>query len=255
MLDTSATVLEYFELPSKGKIYGADKHFNKFKMRSMTTVEEMKRLSHSEDAYRLISEIIDDCILDKLPISCYDMHIGDYQYLLHRLRVVTYGSEYKVTTQCPYCGQVDTYMIDLDSLDVIDYNEDTFSKYTKFMLPACKKEVEIKFQTPRMLDMVAAKKKEMLKKNPNFQGDPSFLYTVCSLIKTFDGKVYDPIKLERIVRDMSAADTNKILQYAMKLNKNLGIQANIENVCKGCGVDYITPFRLTSEFFGPSYDD
>ena len=86
-------------------------------MRSMTTVEEMKRLSHSEDAYRLISEIIDDCILDNLGISCYDMHIGDYQYLLHRLRVVTYGSEYKVTTQCPYCGHTDTYKLDEDVLE------------------------------------------------------------------------------------------------------------------------------------------
>lgn len=145
MLDTSATVVEYFELPSKGKIYGTDKNIGKFKMRSMTTVEEMKRLSHCEDAYRLISEIIDDCILDKIPISSYDMHIGDYQYLLHRLRVVTYGSEYKVTSQCPYCGHIDTYNIDLDSLDIIEYKEEEFSKYTKFILPACKKEVEIKF--------------------------------------------------------------------------------------------------------------
>ena len=97
MLDTSATILEYFELPSKGLIYNNEgREIPKFKMRSMTTVEEMKRLSHCEDAYRLISEIIDDCILDKIGISSYDMHIGDYQYLLHRLRVVTYGSEYKV---------------------------------------------------------------------------------------------------------------------------------------------------------------
>ena len=99
MLDTSATVVEFFQLPSKGLIYGEGKELDKFKMRSMTTVEEMKRLSHSEDAYRLISEIIDDCVLGNLGISAYDMHIGDYQYMLHRLRVVTYGSEYKVTTQ------------------------------------------------------------------------------------------------------------------------------------------------------------
>lgn len=256
MVDTSSTVIEYFELPSKGLIYGdGSKEYPKFKMRSMTTVEEMKRLSHSEDAYRLISEIIDDCILDDIGISAYDMHIGDYQYLLHRLRVVTYGSEYKVTTQCPSCGNIDTYTIDLDSLDIIPYNAEDFTKYTKFMLPVCKQEVEIKFQTPRMLDKVTARKKEILKKNPKFEGDPALLLTVCALIKTLDGKPQDPIRLEQKVRQMSMADINKILQYAMKLNSKIGLQATIPNICSGCGVDYNTPFRLTSEFFGPSYDD
>ena len=257
MLDTIATIVEYFELPSKGKIYGESLSgkFGKFKMRSMTTVEEMKRLSHCEDSYRLISEIIDDCILDKLPISCYDMHIGDYQYLLHRLRVVTYGSEYKVNSMCPACGKVDTYTIDLDSLGIIPYDPDNFDKYTKFELPSSKKTVEIRFQTPRMMDQVEAKRKDLLKRNPNYEGNPSLLHTVMSLIKSIDGKVYDPVKLERIVRDMPMADTNKIMQYAMKLNANIGLQAHVRNICTECGVDYNTPFRLTSEFFGPTYDD
>ena len=224
-------------------------------MRSMTTVEEMKRLSHSEDAYRLISEIIDDCIIGNLGISCYDMHIGDYQYLLHRLRVVTYGSEYKVTTQCPFCNHIDTYTIDLDQLDVLQYDDEEFKKYSKFQLPVCKQEVEIRFQTPRMLDKVVSRKKDILKKNPKFEGDPSLLLTACSLIKTLDGKPQDPIKLEQKVRQMSMADINKILQYAMKLNSKIGLQPNVVTTCKGCGVDYISPFRLTSEFFGPSYDD
>lgn len=254
MIDTSTTILEYFELPSKGKLY-TNGNFGKFKMRSMTTTEEMKRLSHCEDAYRLISEIIDDCILDKLPISCYDMHIGDYQYLLHRLRVVTYGSEYKVNSVCPYCGKVDTYTVDLDSLDCFEFNEEEFQKYTKFKLPACGKDVEIRFQTPRMLDKVEEKKRDLLKRNPNNQVDLTLLFTVVGLIKSLDGKVLDQIQLERIVRDMSMADVNKILQYSMKLNSKVGLKNIIEHKCAGCGVDYTSPFRITSEFFGPSFDD
>ena len=106
-----------------------------------------------------------------------------------------------------------------------------------------------------MLDRVEARKKELLKRNPKFEGNPSLLFTVCELIKTLDGKPQDSIKLEQKVRQMSMADTNKILQYAMKLNSKIGLQAAIPNVCTECGVDYTTPFRLTSEFFGPSYDD
>lgn len=223
-------------------------------MRSMTTEDEMRRLSHSEDAYKVMSDIIDDCILDPIGISSYDMHLGDYQYLLHRLRVVTYGSEYKVQSACPFCGKIDNYIIDLDSLEVQEFNKETFEKYKFVDLPRSKKRIELKFQTPRMLDEIAARKKEALKRSPNMKGDPTFLFNVEALIKTIDGKVVDPVKLDQIVRSLQMADTNKILQYGMKLNQEIGLKAIVETICSGCGVDYKVPFRITSEFFGPTED-
>lgn len=249
----NVTIVESFTLPSKGLIY--NKPINPtFRMRSMTTEDEMRRLGHSEDAYRILASIIDDCILDPIGISAYDMHLGDYQYLLHRLRVVTYGSDYKVQSICPFCGQIDDYSIDLDSLEIEEYEEATFTKYLSMILPKSNKRVELKFQTPRMLDDIAAKKREALKRNPNLKGDPTFLYTVTALIKTIDGKVVDPIKLDQIVRKFEMADTNKIIQYGMKLNQKIGLKGIVENICSGCGVDYKSPFRITGEFFGPSED-
>ena len=88
-----------------------------------------------------------------------------------------------------------------------------------------------------MLDQVESKKRELLRKHPNFQGNPALMYTLVSLIKTIDGKTYDSVKLERIVKDMSMADSNKILQYAMKLNSKVGINSKIENthLCRVLG--------------------
>ena len=53
-------------------------------LRSMTTMEELQRNSSQTDEYRNLSEVIEKCILNKkeLPISVYDMCIGDFQYLL-----------------------------------------------------------------------------------------------------------------------------------------------------------------------------
>lgn len=63
---------ESFTLPSKGLVY--DKKVNpNIKIRSMTTEEEMKRLGHSELPYKLLSEIIDDCLVEKPGISSYDL--------------------------------------------------------------------------------------------------------------------------------------------------------------------------------------
>ena len=72
------TIAEEYKLPSEGKIYSVP--FDpKVKLRSMTVQEEMKRQSAGGNA--TLCEIIDDCLITKLPISCYDLAIPDYEYL------------------------------------------------------------------------------------------------------------------------------------------------------------------------------
>ena len=98
------TIAEDYVLPSLGKVY--DKAVNpNVKIRSMTTEEEMKRLGHTDKPRKLLAEIIDDCLIEKPGISSYDLCIGDFQYLMHKLRIVTYGSDYLMQTRCPLCGQ------------------------------------------------------------------------------------------------------------------------------------------------------
>ena len=255
------TIVESFELPSKGLIYNVPVSAT-FQLRSMTTEDEMKRLSHSEDAYRLLSEIMDSCMLNDIGISCYDMHIGDYQYVLHRLRVVTYGADYKMSSFCPYCGNNDIYNIDLDSLNIIPFNEEEYKKYSNITLPRSKKNVELGFMTPRMLDQIEAKKREDKRKKSSTgtltsttnKIDNSLLYTMNYIVKTINGKTYDPVRKEAILRALELADTNTIMQYGNKLNSFMGLEAIIPNICSSCGGDYKVPFRLTSEFFGPSIE-
>lgn len=253
----NTTIVESFELPSKGLIYSCAVN-PQFQLRSMTTEDEMKRLSHSEDAYKLLSEIMDSCITNDIGISCYDMHIGDYQYVLHRLRVVTYGADYKMASICPFCGNQDVFDIDLDSLNIIDYDEETYNKYKEVTLPRSGKRVELNFITPRKLDQIEAKKREDKKRQAKYNTtqkiDNSLLYTLSEIVKTIDGKVYDPIKKEALLKSLPLADTNTIMKYGEKLNSIVGLEAILDNICSNCGGTYKVPFRLTSEFFGPSIE-
>lgn len=58
------TIAESYVLPSKGLIY--DKEVNpKIKLRSMTTEEEMRRLSPSDTPYKTMCDIIESCMLEK----------------------------------------------------------------------------------------------------------------------------------------------------------------------------------------------
>lgn len=247
------TIAEEYTLPSLGKVYSENVN-PVVKLRSMTTEHEMKRLAPSERGYQNICEVIDDCIVNDIGISAYDLCLADYQFLLHKLRIVTYGSDYKTSVQCPYCGSIQENVIDLSNLEVTNFEESDFTKYTEFVLPKTKKKITIKMQTPRMTDDIKVRSKELSRKSNNSAGDTAFLFTLQQIIDTVDGIKLDPIQKEDFVRNLPMMDTNYIVKHSEKLVESFGIDTVTPNTCLACGLDYNSSFRITSEFFGPSID-
>lgn len=243
-------IKEDFELPSKGMIYG--KKFDpNFSLRSMTVEDEMKRLAPSQNPYKAMSEIIESCLVEKFPIPVYDLCLGDYTYLLHKLRVVTYGSDYNLRFTCPYCGNSETLTINLDDMKVNEYTKDLKDMMT-VKLPVTGYEIKLKFQTPRDLDKINREAKKMREDFPDMVGDPTILLTLQSLIESIDGEDIDPIMIKETLKKLPMKDTNVISQAATKLNLMIGVETNLHIRCNKCGGDIDTPFRYTSEFFGPT---
>ena len=250
--ELNTTIVETYRLPSKGLIY--KKEINpEVSLRSMTTVEEMKRLSHTETPYKTLCEIIDACTTSEVGISSYDMHIGDYQYLLHRMRVVTYGPEYTSNSICPICGTTNKITMNLDELKVLEF--DGFKDDDiEIELPSSKEKVMLRFQTPRDLDEIAVEEREWRRKNPDSDLNIGYLLTLRHAIDSVEGKSFNAIQMDQFLRKLKLMDANYILQKAGKLNEKVGINTNVHNVCKNpmCGASYNTTFRITAEFFGPS---
>lgn len=250
---TNYSIAEEYTLPSLGKVY-AQKINPVVKLRSMTTEEEMKRLAPSDRQYKNLCEIIDDCMIEPIGISSYDMCVADYQFLLHKLRVVTYGSEYKTMSSCPFCNSLNENSMNLNELEVKECSLEEIEKYTEFDLPKTGKRVRITLQTPRMIDDIAARNKELKKKTKGAFRDSTLIFTLASLISTVDGQYLDPVKKEDFVRALPMMDTNYIMKYAQKLVESFGIDPTIWLTCDMCGLDYTSHFRISGEFFGPSVD-
>ena len=247
------TIANEYTLPSHGKVYAKEINPN-FKLRSMTTVEEMKRLNHSDRPNKNMAEIMDDCLIEKIGISAYDLCLPDYQYMLHKLRIVTYGPSYKLTSSCPWCASNNVNTVNLDDLSFVEFDESIFAKYSEFELPVSKKLIKLKMQTPRILDTIAVKVKDIRKKNPGFEGDPAFLFTLEALIDTIDDRVPEKFQITEFVKKLPMMDTNYLLKSAEKLNESFGLDKSLEHTCSVCGLDYTGNFQTTSEFFGPSID-
>ena len=253
-MSSNFTIAEEYTLPSKGIVYSQNVN-PVVTIKSMTTQHEMQRLAPSERPYKNICAIIDDCLVDNPGISSYDMCLSDYQFLLHKLRVVTYGADYKMQFTCPYCKSTEDAVINLDSLKVVEADNIDFSSLQEFILPQTKKKIVLKMQTPRIIDDITVKTNELKKKSNKSQGDPAFLFTLINLIDTVDGKKLDAIEREKFAVNLPMRDTNYIMKKAQKLVESFGIDTSITRTCPVCGLDYTGFFRITKEFFGPTIDD
>lgn len=254
------TIAETYTLPSRGKIYSVPVEAQ-VKLRSMTIEEEMKRLSHTDTPYKTLCEVIDACIVDPIGISSYEMCLGDYQYLLHRLRVVTYGPKYPLSSVCPVCGKVNKNTLDLDEIEILSLDTDEklkdFNSLLELTLPKTGKHLKLKFQTPRDLEEIAREEKEWKEKNPDNPLNISYLFTLRHLIESVDDKHPNSILLDNFLRKLPMADSNLLIQRASKINEKVGINTVINNTCSNskCGAKYKTSFRITPEFFGPTIDE
>ena len=244
---------EEYDLPSHGKVYSSEVNPH-IKLRSMTTNEEMKRLRPSDRPYKVMADIIDDCLVEKPGISAYDMCLGDFQFLLYKLRIVTYGEEYGVTCKCPFCLSTSTETVNLDSLPVLEYTEE-LEDQLEFELPKTKHRIRLKMQTPRMMDNIDLKSKEFAKKAKQFDGDSAFLFSLKEQIELVDGEAPNPIYFEQWLRELPAGDSNYIKRKAQKLANAIGVENKVEVFCDVCGMSYDSSFRTAEDFFDPGLDE
>ncbi len=248
------TIIEGYELPSKGLIYGDKGVQAHVELRSMTTSDEMKRSAPSNTPYKVLAEIIESCMLTKPKVSVYDMCLGDYEYLLHKLRVISHGADYDMSVVCPHCGQIVEVTMNLDDLVCNEYDQSEIDALLNVTLPKSGRNIELKYQTPRILDEIKLKTETFMKKSKGAGIDPTIMITLQTLISTVDGEKLSYLQLEDFIKNLKVADSLFLMDRIDKLNKKVGLDTSIDLTCSKCGGDILTFFRWGPEFFRPSID-
>ena len=251
MRQTDYAVMEGYELPSKGRIYSENVNPH-IELRSMSARDEMRRLSPSSTPLKTLADIIEDCCIEKPAIHVYDMGLGDYEFLLHKLRIVTYGEDYKVALRCTDCGEQIETIAKLDQLSVKEFDEEAVRDLQTFSLPVSGRIVSLNFITPRITEAMEVKVKDMQRKYKTATIDFNTLVRVLCNIDLVDGEKKNEHELENFVTSLHAKDLQKILNNIDKLNQQIGLDNILYLTCPKCGEEITTFFRFGPEFFRPS---
>lgn len=248
-------VQETFVLPSLGKLYSTpDNEFpSEVSLRSLTTFEEKVRLG-SQGFFETMCKLIDTVVTSPDEFQSKYMTLFDFYFLMYKMRSVTYGHNYKVTVTCPKCGKKTICNVDLDTLEVKYLPEDFIEPFKVGPLPRSGDTLECRFL--RVIDQISNEKKakEILRKTPDYEGDPGPLLTLASSIISINGEEKTPLETQLYVEKMDALDSSYVSQYYDFVSEKVGMDMTCQDICSSCGEELIFDLPFNREFFRPTFN-
>lgn len=252
MAKSRVSIQETFDLPSAGRLYdGAIP--SKVTLRAMTTMEEKQRLAGS--GIMNIPNIIKACSVKPADLQIGKMKLFDVNFLMYKLRIVTYGSQYKVTLICRKCGHKYTTVIDLDDINVNSVPDDFKEPFEIGPLPVSGDVLETRLLSLDDYVRMEKESKKILAKYPDYIGDPEYILGYKYKISKINGEIPQDFELTNYVQGMHARDAAYFDSKYLKVSNGLGLDIDLVDICPKCGEEVEFSLPINDEFFRPSYDN
>lgn len=243
-------IKETVEIPTRGIIYGDMKVPAQWTIRAMTTLDEKARLSST--GMQAMPNLIKSCTIKPENIDPMDLKLVDIQYLMYRIRAITYGSDYKVSIKCPYCGESNDIVVDLDKIPVTYADEsDKAEPFAIGPLPVSGDVLYTKLLTPRDYLAIDRDAKRLKSKNPGYIGDPEYILGYVYRIVSVNDEQLPPGEIQSYVESMHAKDTRYFDCRYSEISEGIGMDLNMVDTCKSCGQEFNFVTPTTGEFFRP----
>lgn len=249
-MKAKVAIRETYELPSNGVLYKDEGIPSTITLRAMNALDEKIRLASS--GMRTIPELLKSCIVNDEKIDPYKLKLFDLQFLMYKLRIITYGSEYKVRVNCPHCGQEHEIIVNLDEIPINKLDSNFVEPFEIGSLPVSGDSITCRLLSAEDFINMETEARKIKAKFPNYIGDPEFILNYKYKIVSINGEC-KPQLLQSYIENMHAKDMRYFDSKYNEVADNLGMDLNMTDICPSCGgdIDYTIP--VTTEFFRPKY--
>lgn len=251
MSNNHVSIQETHEIPSRGKIYGDMNVPSEFTLRAMTTLEEKMRLSGS--GIDMIPKLIGMCLIDPKNIDVGELKMFDIQFLMYKLRTITYGPEYKTVVRCPNCGSIKEIVVNLDKIPVNYIDDDFTGTISIGPLPVSKDIIECRALSANDYKEIDREAKRIKTKFPEYVGDPEFILSYQYRIVKVNDKELPNSAIQKYVETMNMRDVRYLDSKYDERFGNIGLDTSMIETCSSCGGDINFQLSTGSDFFRPEY--
>jgi hypothetical protein len=134
------------KLPSRGKAYVDCDESIMIKPFTFAQERKLRGIKNAIHGTKVINSLIDDCVEG---LDYEAMTLEDKNYILFKLREISYGDEYTITAECGSCASNNKLTVNISEVPV-KYTEDDYQEPFEITLPDTQQVV--KFVSPRCKD-------------------------------------------------------------------------------------------------------
>jgi len=221
-------------------------------------VADQKYLSGaSQAASSSIHQLLQRTITSPENIDVSALTLPDTLYLLFKLRILSYGSDYKFRTRCPECGKKIDITVDLSELPV-EILDENYLDELKVKLPHRGDTVYTKLPTNADIEEIDREIKRRKRRNANDESE--YIVRIVRSIEKIelaspnkDGKkeLTNLVEIERYVGALTNLDASVIL--STRENIRFGVVPSIEYTCPECRQYIDVNIQFSPEFFRPVF--
>lgn len=245
-LDSLSTITETYYLPSKGRLDGIPNN-GQVVLRQMTTHEEKMRTGSSGSFWKVMSTIINRCIVEPKGLDSYKLTMPDFIFLMYKLRIVTYGNNLPVMTKCPHCKRKNKDLtMNLDNLKVVEIPS-KLKEPIEVSLPKSKLNLECKMLRVFEYDQSESEAEKQLEENPSLAADLVSTLRLCRQVKKINGETFSETELRMILDKLPAADSSVLEESLDKWD--FGLDLTVEVECPYCNKKYAIKAMAGPDFF------
>lgn len=244
-------IQETFTLPSNGRLYGGAIP-TEVTLHAMTTMQERTRLA-STNPFKTTPRLIGECLVGS-NFDPEDLKLFDLYYLMFKLRIITYGPDYKVRVTCGQCNSQTSVIVNLDDLEVDTLTDNDMEPFN-IELPVSKDTLQCKYLSCRDLNRLQNEVERQKAKAPDAdESDLSFIPALCSRVVSINDEEVPYHKMVEYMQNMHARDYNTFEQKYVNITNKPGINLNYVETCPKCGAPIVFEVPMLSEFFRPTID-
>lgn len=239
-------------LPSMG-LLNPEIPEGKIIQRCMMVGDQKYLAGSNQSAGKSLHQVIQRTVTSPENFDVSKLTLADTLYLLFKLRVLSYGKDYRFRTKCPECGKKIEVTIDLSELPVTNLSED-YAEKLEVKLPHRGDTVYTKIFTNKDSDDLADEIKRRKRRNPDDESEYllRIVYSIEKIKLAKDGKeLTHPIDIERYVSSMTDLDAAAIL--STRENTAYGITPVVEYICPECKEYIDINVQFSGEFFRPHF--
>jgi len=247
-----STIFEDVVLPSRGYLYKTDAGEliipdGKIRIHAMTGKAE--KILYGSAGEGKIDALIRLCTTLPGALSPAELTMGDRNYILVKLRILSLGEAYPVRCRCESCREQFAYQVDLSRLDVNSFGDEAEAEPFKVTLPLKGCEVGFRLLRGRDEEVVRKFRRRCQLEGKQEGGGDAYIFSLSRRIVSVNGHASEGAASFDFVENLVSRDLTAF-RHAYD-EKNVGVNMELKVVCPSCLYESEETLPFSDEFFRP----